>query len=126
MGTSVFPDAHREHHMRTRHRHGRHSLGLYTSRQIRAETPFSFFAQIVVGAVFWLGGVLVLLSVLYSRSAEMEAFGSAEPHVFGFFAVAIMFAVGIFIAHAGMIYYGQRLFTRLRISWRKRNRHEPG
>src|SRR6266478_6684261 len=40
MGTSVFPDAHREHHMRTRHRHGRHSLGLYTSSKFELRLRF--------------------------------------------------------------------------------------
>jgi len=107
--------------MRPRHRHGGRPLGLYAANQIRSETPFSFTAGIIVGAVFCFGGIVLSLGILAIRSKEASAFGTAGSHVSGFLLAALLFISGAFIAHVGVIYWARRLLARVRLLSRERN-----
>ena len=109
-------------HMRPRHRHGRRGLGLYSANQIRSETPFTLFGVIIVGTVFCFGGIVLFWSTVVARSKEFAASGTADSHVGGFLFALGMFICGIFFAHAGVIYFGRRLLTRVRLRRRERRR----
>ncbi len=68
-------------------------IGLWTYEQEKNTTPFQYIAQIVVGSVFALTGI---------------AFG----YVRYLLAAAAMIVIGIFIAHAGVIFWYRRLRKR--------------
>ncbi len=86
----------------------RPGLGLYTYLQERNTTPFQFAAQIVVGAIVFVVGLVLLSSIWEVRAREISAYGSASSHFGGFAASAAMLLIGIFLAHAGAIFYWRR------------------
>src|SRR5271155_5398118 len=83
----------------------RPDLGLYTYAQNRNTTPFQFAAGVVVGAVVFLVGLILLPSIWEIRAREISAYGSASSHLGGFTASAAMLLIGLFMAHAGVIFY---------------------
>jgi putative flippase GtrA len=68
-------------------------IGLWTYEQEKNTTPFQYIAQIVVGGVFVLIGI---------------AFGCVRYWL----ASPMMIVVGIFVAHAGVIFWYRRLRKR--------------
>jgi len=95
-------------------------VGLYTREQEKNITPFDYFAQIVVGAVVFFCGVLLLVVIFDHRSREAVQFGSPEPHLYGFVVAGAIIVVGIFMAHAGVILWGRRVRMHL-----KKRRQRP-
>ena len=95
----------------------RSGIGVYSYRQTKYSTSFGLFVVIVVGCVFCLTGAARLATVLHAREMESLRFGSAEPHVWGFVYSISTIGFGVFLAHAGVIYWVRRLAAYLR------NRH---
>jgi hypothetical protein len=94
-------------------RSGDEGIGLYTAEQEKNTTLFAYFAQIVIGGVVLVSGVAYLAVVLGVRHKEALQFGSPETHLYGFAVALAIIAVGIFFAHAGVIFWARRLRTRL-------------
>jgi len=99
---------------RRNHKNENQGIGLYSQEQEKYTTAFQYFAQIVVGAVFFSIGVLVLIGIFGHRTQETIRFGKPEPHIAGFIAAAAILAWGIFAAHAGVIFWSRRLLAYLR------------
>lgn len=87
----------------------REGVGLYTYEQVKGTTSFQYFAQIVVGAVFSGIGVMLLYHQFEVRREEARMFGTAEGHFWGWIASFALVAIGVFMAHAGLIVYGRRV-----------------
>jgi formate hydrogenlyase subunit 3/multisubunit Na+/H+ antiporter MnhD subunit len=102
------------------HNNEHRGIGLYTEEQGKNTTPFQYFAQIVVGAVFFCVGVLLLVGIFDARSRETLKFGSPDPHLGAFLFAAVLIIIGMFMAHAGVIFWGRRILARLRSD---QNRH---
>jgi len=90
-------------------RDGREGVGLYTYEQVKGTTSFQYFAQIVVGAVFSGAGGMLLYRQFEVHRQEAKMFGTAEGHLWGWVASFALVAIGIFMAHAGLIVYGRRV-----------------
>jgi biotin transporter BioY len=96
-------------------------IGLYNREEEKNTTPFQYFAQIVGGVVVFLCGALYLIIIFGLRHKETVQFGSAEPHLYGFAIASATIVVGIFIAHAGVIFWGRRF--RQRFTKRHQRQH---
>jgi hypothetical protein len=88
--------------MKTQKTAAKLGIGLYTYEQAKNTTPFQYFAQIVVGAAVVLTGAIVVYALLQSRTA----------HTWGLVASSILILMGIFMAHAGLIFWYRRLRKR--------------
>jgi len=86
----------------------RQGVGLYTYEQQRNTTPFQFVAQIVVGAIVFITGVILFFSIWGIRAREISDYGSPTSHLGGFAASVALLLIGIFMAHAGVIFYWRR------------------
>jgi hypothetical protein len=95
-------------------RHGAKSgIGLYSYEQEKNTTAFQYFAQTVIGAIVCALGTLCLVGRIMTREGEIAAFGSAEPHVWDWLTSLAIVVIGLFWAHAGIIFYARRLGRRL-------------
>jgi hypothetical protein len=103
----------------------RKGIGLYTYEQIKNTTPFQYCAQIVVGAIVASVGVLLLYHMTALRSDEVRMFGSAEAHIWGWVAGFAIVVIGLFQAHAGVIFWARRMAKRISFVRKARdwNRH---
>jgi protein-S-isoprenylcysteine O-methyltransferase Ste14 len=77
----------------------KHGIGLYTYEQAKNTTPFQYFAQIVVGTIVALLGIMVGISQYQSPTRSTGWLVTS--------AVAIV--IGTFMAHAGVIFWYRRL-----------------
>jgi hypothetical protein len=91
----------------------RRGIGLYTYEQVKNGTPFGYFAQIVVGTIVAATGALLVYHVVTVRSEEIQVYGSADPHFWGWLAGLAVILIGLFMAHAGLIYYGRRIHHKM-------------
>jgi hypothetical protein len=91
----------------------RRGIGLYTYEQARNTTPFQYFAQIVVGTIFAVGGGLLVYRVMTLRRGEIRQFGSAEAHVWDWITSLAVVVIGVFMAHAGVIFYARRISRKI-------------
>lgn len=78
-------------------------IGLFTDEQVKNTTPFGYFAQTVVGTVFASLGIM-----LGYDQYESPVRRSTE----GLITAAAFIVIGIFIAHAGAIFWYRRLRRR--------------
>jgi hypothetical protein len=78
-------------------------IGLFTYAQEKNATPFGYFAQTVVGTVFASLGI-----ILGYDQYESPARRSTEGPI----TAAAFIVIGIFIAHAGAIFWYRRLRRR--------------
>jgi biotin transporter BioY len=97
-----------------KHKETNDGIGLYTREQVKNTTPFQYFAQIVVGTVVFACGLVYLVTIFNLRSRETIQFGSPEPHLYGFLVAAAVIVVGIFMAHAGLIFWASRVRVHLK------------
>jgi hypothetical protein len=74
-------------------------IGLYEYWQVRNTTPFQYFAQVVVGTIFASLGI-VIGYVQYE--SPIRSAGWLVASVVGI-------VIGIFMAHAGIIFWYRRL-----------------
>lgn len=109
----------------TRDKRTYRGIGLYTAEQVRNTTPFQYFGGIVVGVVVCATGGLLLCRVVTIRQMEIRDYGVAQPHVGAWIGSVAVVLIGIFMAHAGVIYYARRLLHKAVGSSRKR-RHSNG
>ncbi len=85
--------------MKPHKRTSKPGIGLYTPEQEKNTTPFQYFAQIVVGTIVAVSGVVLA----YAK------YQSPNPHTPGLIAYAALVVIGIFMAHAGIIFWYRRL-----------------
>jgi ABC-type Fe3+ transport system permease subunit len=97
-----------------KHKDESQGIGLYTREQEKNTTPFQYFGQVVGGGVVFLCGVLLLVAIFDHRSRETAQFGSPESHLYGFVVAGAVIALGIFMAHAGVIFWGRRVRRHLK------------
>ena len=95
--------------VKDKQRHANGDIGLYTQEQQKNTTPFHYFAQIVVGTIVFACGLLYLVVIFDHRSRETIQFGSPETHLYGFLVAGAIIVVGIFMAHAGVIFWANRI-----------------
>ncbi len=93
---------------RERRRLLRGGLGFYTYQQERNTTPFQFAAQIIVGAVVVFVGLILVSSIWQVRAREIASYGVAESHIGSFAFALALILVGVFMAHAGVIFYWKK------------------
>ena len=89
-------------------------IGVYSYEQTRYSTPFGLFVVVVIGFAFGLRGAVGLGMVLAAREMESLKFGRADPHVWGFVYSISTIICGVFLAHAGVIFWMRRLTAFLR------------
>jgi hypothetical protein len=87
----------------------RKGVGLYTYEQVKNTSPFQYFAQIVVGMIVAATGGLFLYHEAVVRTEEVQRYGSAETHVWGWLGGLAIVMIGLFMAHAGLVFYGRRI-----------------
>jgi len=97
-----------------KHNDANEGIGLFSRKQEKNTTPFDYFAQVVVGTVVLVCGVLYLVIIFDHRSRETIQFGRPEPHLYGFLVAGAFIVVGIFMAHAGVIFWSRRARTHLK------------
>ena len=91
----------------------RKGIGLYTYEQEKNTTAFDYFGEIVVGLIIAsLGGLLVYLCVIV-RTEEIQKYGFAETHLWSWSGSLAVVLIGLFMAHAGLIFYGRRIAKKL-------------
>jgi|HubBroStandDraft_3_1064219.scaffolds.fasta_scaffold337111_1 hypothetical protein len=95
-------------------------IGLFTYEQAKNTTPFQYLAQVVVGIVFFLAGGLLVYHVTIVRGEEIRAFGSPEMHLWDWSTSLAMMIIGVFMAHAGIIFYARRIIKEITISFAAR------
>jgi hypothetical protein len=78
-------------------------IGLHTHEQEKNATPFGYLVQIVVGAVFTSLGIMLGYD-------QYESPVRRSPE--GLITAAAFIVIGIFIAHAGAIFWYRRLRRR--------------
>ena len=85
-------------------------VGLYSYDQTKYARPFDYFGQIIVGVIIAALGVLILYFELV-ESKEQSLFRRCArlACVPGF----VFFVIGMFIAHAGVIYWTKRIVKKL-------------
>jgi len=91
----------------------RRGIGLYTYEQAKNTSPFQFFAQIIVGTIVILVGGLFFYHALSVRADEIRHYGAAEMHLWNWVGSLAIVVIGLFMAHAGLIFYARRLLRRL-------------
>jgi len=84
----------------------RKGVGLFSYEQERYTTAFQYFAQIVIGAVFATVGGLLVFQAMTMRIDDVRTSGDWISGI-------IMILTGVFVAHAGAIYYTRRMKKRL-------------
>ena len=89
-------------------------VGLYSWRQVRYDNAITFTAGIIVGCWVALIGVGVAWYAFDLRRIEAEQFGQADPHFWIWLGAFGLLLLGIFWAHAGVIYWCRRLFRHKR------------
>ncbi len=99
----------------------RNGIGFYSYNQIRNTTHVGRIAGILVGALYASWGTSMLREVISAREAEVLAFGAARPHIGILVEALSLFAISMFVAHVGVIFYWRKFsdFVRGRIK-----RHE--
>ena len=74
-------------------------IGLYSYEQTKNTTPFQYFAQIVVGTVVAMLGTMLGYAQYQSPTRSTG----------GVVTSAVSIVIGIFMAHAGAIFWYRRL-----------------
>jgi len=103
----------------------RKGIGLYTYEQVKNTTAFQYFAQIVVGAIITALGAIVVWHQVVERGEEVRKYGSSEINLWGWAVGLGGVLIGLFMAHAGAIFWIRRLVKRV-LSYhklRKQGRH---
>jgi hypothetical protein len=77
-------------------------IGLYTYAQEKNTTPFQYLAHIVVGSVF----VLLGMALGYTQ------YQSPARSTGGLITSVAFIVIGVFIGHAGAIFWHRRLWKR--------------
>jgi undecaprenyl pyrophosphate phosphatase UppP len=78
-------------------------VGLYTYQQEKNTTPFQYLTQIVVGTIFALMGGLILFHQITANAW----------HVWGWVGGLAVIVMGVFMAHAGVIFYYRQMRGRV-------------
>ncbi len=91
----------------------RKGIGLYTYEQAKNTTAFDYFAQVVVGTIVAALGGFILGHEIAVRSEQIRKYGSAETNVWGWITGLAMVVIGLFMAHAGVIFWTRRMLKRL-------------
>lgn len=92
---------------------GGRGIGLYSYQQEKNTTPFQYFGQLIIG-LFCVGlGLLRILTIMAIRKQEIAVYGSAESHFWAWLTSIAILLVGLFWAHAGAIFYGRRITSKL-------------
>lgn len=81
------------------------NIGLFTWRQVRNETPFTFLAEILIGLV--LIGCGVMLCIL-SYDSWKDSGSFVGPGLFGLGLIL----TGIFQSHAGVIFWVRQVLRK--------------
>ena len=92
---------------------------MYTYEQAKNTTPFQYFAQVVVGMIVAASGALLVYHVVTVRSEEFRVYGSADSHFWGWLSGLAVVLIGLFMAHAGLIYHGRRILHKMSHPHRK-------
>jgi hypothetical protein len=101
----------------TPHREG---IGLYTYGQEKNATPYGYFGQIVVGTIVAFLGLARLANQIALRGEEIRKHGSAETDVRGWIGSLAFIVIGLFLGHAGVIFWTRRIVKKVRSAYRKR------
>jgi len=94
-------------------------IGLYTYEQAKNTTAFQYFAQMVIGAIVAAMGLLLLLCRIIVLQDEVRSHRPSGGHVWNWVCTIALIIVGVFMGHAGAIFYGRRVWraaSRLRRS----------
>ena len=108
-------------HFSRKARSPRKGIGLYTYEQSKSNSPFQYVVQIVVGVIISVLATASFYEQLLLRAEEIRRFGSAESRLWNWIGELIWFGVGVFIAHAGIIFYCRRFFRWISKSRRDEN-----
>ena len=84
-------------------------IGLYTYEQIKNVTPFQYFAQLLIGTFITSMGAVLLYYVVSARNDEIRKYGAAEGHFWGWLGGCAIVVIGVFMGHAGAIFYLRKL-----------------
>jgi len=107
----------------------RKGIGLYSHEQAKNTTAFQYLAQIVVGTIIAsLGGLLLFHRMTVSSEEMIRKYGSAQTSIWGWVGSLAVVVIGMFMAHAGVIFYARRIVKRVFGSAHKSqssNRHGP-
>lgn len=86
--------------MRRRKTTPKPGIGLYTAEQEKNTTAFDYFAEVVVGAIVASLGVMLGYDQYHSATRRTTE---------GLLIAAALIVVGIFFAHAGVIFWCRRI-----------------
>jgi hypothetical protein len=89
----------------------RRGTGLYSARQVQHENSITFTASAIGGTVIAATGVALVLRAVTIVRTERHQWGSAELHIGDWLLPLCMIVTGVFVAHAGAIYWWRRLFS---------------
>ena len=104
-------------------RHGRDGIGFYSYAQIKYVTPFQYLPQLLVGALITCMGLLLLYFVTSARSEEIKRYGAAQLHFWSWLGTGAMIIIGLFMAHAGLIFYSRKVSDAVYRSWQGSRKH---
>ena len=100
----------------------REGIGLYTYEQEKNATPYGYFGQIVVGTIVAFLGFARLANQIALRGEEIRKYGSTENDVRGWIGSLAFIVIGLFVGHAGVIFWTRRIVKRVRTAYRS---HKP-
>lgn len=98
----------------------RKGIGLYSHEQVKNTTPFQFFAQVVIGAIFAGLGAIVLCHQLAVREEEIRKYGSSDTNLWWWLIGFAFFLNGLVVAHAGVIFWTRRVVNKVRSAHKSR------
>jgi sterol desaturase/sphingolipid hydroxylase (fatty acid hydroxylase superfamily) len=90
----------------------RKGVGLYTYEQVKNTTAFAYFAQAFVGTVIAALGALILYHEMVTHRGEVRKYGSPEADVWAWIVGLVVLIIGLFMAHAGVIFWARRVYNR--------------
>jgi formate hydrogenlyase subunit 3/multisubunit Na+/H+ antiporter MnhD subunit len=88
-------------------------IGLYTHEQEKNTTAFDYFAKLVLGSLIAALGGLLLYHGRTVHGEEIRKYGSADTNIRGWVWSLVLIVIGLFVAHAGLIFYLRRIAKRL-------------
>jgi hypothetical protein len=106
-----------------RDRSDRKGIGLFSYEQERYTTPYQYFAQAAVGTFIAALSLLLLFHEVAALSDESRKYSWDAARLWELIPGLAGIVIGLFMAHAGIIFWMRRIISRTRSARKSRRRN---
>jgi hypothetical protein len=106
-----------------RDRSDRKGIGLFSYEQEKYTTPYQYFAQAAVGTFIAALGLLLLFHEVATLRDESRKYGWDATGFWELIPGLAGIVIGLFMAHAGIIFWVRRMITSTRSAQKSRRRN---